>query len=267
MPTRLLQESEIDLEAEALDLVMSEAEETAAHGSFMVPDTGQDLSDGGHLGRAHIFPTQSGKRVARGRANARLAWMWNGTESVLPLAWDPEGKNHDGARKYLRKRHCLCCGISGFRQLCPDCVGKNCNRCAGGTDKTQNIPNFYLKYEQVPFKQQFYGDVDCFLVTCPRRGKYGFPNQEEMLSHARNRHTGQYLSHREAEASRRSTETDELRRRVDELTSMLLKQPANGNGNAPKKPISEVAREAKRRYAAKIKAAKKPKVQSESTIQ
>ena len=221
---RVLADNEIDLEEEAVDLVMTAAEEASALASFKTPAVAGDLSDGGQFGRAHIYPTKDGVKQMRGRAAARRAWMWDGTETVLPLAWDPEGKHHDGARKYLRKKHCLCCHEAGFTGECRRCVRSNCERCAGGTDKSKIIPNFYLSKDKVPFPQKFYGPVDCFLPMCVRRNGAGFKSDAEMRMHARGVHREEYASYTESEQARKVGDTEALSRRVDELTSMLLRQ-------------------------------------------
>lgn len=272
---RLLEESEVDQDAEELDAAMTVAEEQAELASFAVPSGAVgDLSDGGRVGRATLYPMRDGKRVSKGRAAARLAWMWDGTETVLPLAWNPEGTRHDGARAYLSKRHCLCCGAGGFRGACRTCSDRMCLKCNAGTSKKQIIPCFYLNKEQVPFQQKFYGSIDCFLPLCVRRGGQGFKTEEDMRMHAQSRHRMEYRARQETLEGQRVTDTDDLRRRIDELTSRLLKQDAqptvdqvvvgfdNPPGRArPRKERSpaqkEWAAELSRRAKAKAKAAAK----------
>ena len=208
----LLQEHEVDLEAEDLDVTMEAAQ--------ALPTPVDDLRASSRRAGG-----PGGNRVTKGRAVARRAWMWDGTETTLPIAWDPEGKRHDGARAYMSKKHCLCCGAGGFRgTVCVQCVRSNCQGCRVGTDKAKVIRNFYLKKEDVPYPKKFYGPIDCFLGSCIRKNGLGFKSMEDMLLHARSRHRMEYASHREAEEMRKSTEADDLRRRVDELTSLLLNQ-------------------------------------------
>ena len=222
----LLENSDIDLEAEAVDDVMTADEEATELASFLTVGAVGDLSHGGQVGRAEVFPTQNHQRVSTPRATARRAWTWNGTETTMPLAWNPEGTQHDGGRHYLRKRHCLCCGVSGFVGTCRDCIRSHCSGCNGGTDKKKIIPLNYLSKEKVPFPQKFYGAIDCFLPTCVRRGGRGFKSEEDMRMHARGLHRMEYASYMETSVARQGNETDALRKRVDELTSILMQGPA-----------------------------------------
>src|SRR3990167_2930356 len=186
---KLLTEEEIDPIQEQVDLALDDAEGLTPR--LSATDTFGDLSDGGKVGGAYLYPTSQGKHLnrqarpqAKGRAAARRAWMWNGTESVLPLAWNPDGTRHDGARAYLTKRHCLCCHSGGFRGLqCPNCVKSGCDRCGSSTDRKKIIPNFYLRQEDVPFPERFYGAIDCFLTSCPRRDTKGFKTEQRSEEH------------------------------------------------------------------------------------
>ena len=227
---KLLEQSEIDPEVAALDEVMTAGEEAQELASF-TSDSGEvgDLSDGGRVGRATLYPTRAGKRIMRGRAVARRAWMWDGTESVLPLAWNPEGLKSDEGRAYLRKRHCLCCGDSGFKGQCPRCVRGNCSGCAGGTDKKKNIRNFYFNKEEVPFPQKFYGSINCFHPLCIRREGKGFKTEEDMRLHARSRHRMEYASHMETLAERRNTETADLRKELADLRGLIFASAIGGS--------------------------------------
>ena len=209
----LLEDSEIDLEGEALDVTMSEASEMLRAAPVPV----DDLRDG-----------KRGNRITKGRAVARRAWMWDGTETVLPIAWNPEGTKQDGGRSYMSKKHCLCCNAGGFRGACLKCIRNNCVGCRAGTDKSKIIPNFYLSKEKVPFPQKFYGAINCFQVSCPRKNGMGFKTDEDMRMHARTKHRMEYASRQEALAAIKADETTDLRRRVDELTTLLLK-----NGQQP----------------------------------
>lgn len=162
-------------------------------------------------------------KVAEGRAAARMAYTWNGTPSLIPLAWNPDGTRNDGGMAYLLKRHCLCCGHSGFKgRKCPECVHNACTRCRGKRD--QVIKNFYLDPEEVPNKEVFYGDVDCFLAGCIRRGASGFKTQRDMRVHAASRHKLEYQAYREAQEEDQASEVADLRARLDQLTGLLITQ-------------------------------------------
>lgn len=200
---RVLEVSEIDQEQEAVDTVLTAAEEAESLAQLVSTDEAiPDLTDGGVVGSVRVTPRRHGKIVPKGRPAARRAWTWNGMESLLPLAWNPEGTMHDGARRYLLKRHCTCCGRSGFRGVqCLACVKNTCSACKSSTVKGKIIPNFYLKKEDVPFPARFYGDVDCFLENCTRRGSMGFMSEQDMRMHARTRHKMEYQAYLEARAT------------------------------------------------------------------
>ena len=215
---RLLEEKERDFAEEALDEIMTPAEKSV--GSV------RDLTDGGEVGIARVYPVQGGVAVQQGRAIARRAWMWDGTETTLQLAWKPSGKQHDGARYYLRKRHCLCCGDSGFEGNCKRCVKQGCARCNFGNDKSKNIACFYLKIEQVPFPQKLYGAIPCFMPLCIRRDHYGFKSEEEMRQHAASRHRLEYAAHLQTEQAHGQKEIDSLRQQVSILTTSALQTQA-----------------------------------------
>ena len=226
---------------------MTDAEEREARESFAIPGTAPDLSDGGRVGQARITPMQAGKKLAKGRPAARRAWMWNGTETLLPLAWNPEGTMHDGARKYLLKRHCLCCHTGGFRGLqCPNCVKSNCDKCNASTDPKKIIPNFYLRKEDVPFPQRFYGSINCFLPTCPRRDSKGFLTEQDMRIHAASRHRMEYRAYMESLTAARADEVQSLREKVD----ALLMERQTGEVKQKQRDRMAKAREAKRVKAA-----------------
>ena len=233
---RLLEETELDPQELELDEVLTDDEESAVEAQAMAPLTMEgvvtpDLSDGGRIGRVKVTPTEQGKKVERGRPNARKAWSWNGTETTLLLAWNPDGTIHDAGRHYLRKRHCICCRNSGFTgRQCPTCVKGNCARCRGSTDVTTEqklgngqkvkgwiISNFYLKQELVPYPALFYGTVDCFLPFCPRSGAYGFITEQEMRLHARTRHKLQYESHLETLQAKKVDDVELLREEIRDL--------------------------------------------------
>ncbi len=281
---KLLEATDADLDSDALEATMTEAEEKAAHARFAPTaqtdrhGNSPDLSDGGMVNGARITPMTGGRPTANGRAAARRAWTWNGTETVLPLAWDTDGKVHDGGRRYLLKRWCLCCNWGGFRgRTCPQCRKNACVRCQGSTSqkpqtlqngKTINgfiIPVFYLQKDDVPFQTRFYGNVNCMIATCPRNGEYGFQTEEDMRMHARLRHRMEYQIRQETAASRGRSETQELREMVNALTLQLLQQkqapvvenPSRAEPVAGRKVAESNTGEAFKARMAKARAAKK----------
>ena len=166
--------------------------------------------------------TNESRKASYGRPAGARAWMWDGTETTIVLAWDIHGKTHDGGRRYLQKKHCLCCGISGFREHCVKCRKETCQRCRSGNDKSQIIPAIYLKKADVPFTQELYGTVDCFLPSCTRRDDRGFRNLEEMHMHATGRHTAQWVAHQTAQESRETGQVALLQQQVAALTAAML---------------------------------------------
>ncbi len=251
---KLLEANQVDIANEEVDAVMTADEEAIARQRFARTENPGDLSDGGMVGGARLTPMQGGRKLERGRPAARMAWMWNGTESVLPLAWNPDGTVHDGARRYILKRHCRCCGLSGFRGMqCPVCVKKQCTRCGGSTDPKKVIPCFYLHKEDVPFPSRFYGSIPCFLTSCIRTGDRGFLTEEEMRMHARSRHRMEYQAYVETKTAARADQVEILQRRVDELLSRGLAGQSTAVQAAPQTPAQE--RMAKARAARKQKAA------------
>ena len=253
---RVLTDAELDPIADSVDATLSNEEEAAELRRFAPTERVGDLTDGGMVNGARLRPMAGGKTLPRGRAAARRAWMWNGTESMLPLAWNPDGNMHDGAKRYLLKRHCLCCHTGGFRgRQCPNCVKSNCEHCKASTDPTKVIPNFYLRKEDVPFPTRFYGDVNCFLEFCTRRDSKGFKTEQDMRVHARTRHRLEYQAHVETLAAAKADEVDTLRRRVDELLSRPSTAPTTavqaGTQSASKRWTPE------RRKAASVAAKKR----------
>ncbi len=254
---KLLEASEVDSMNEEVDATLTDAEETSARGRVARGDSAEDLADGGMVGGARITPMREGKKVGKGRANARLGWMWNGSETTLPLGWNPDGTMHNGARPYLLKRHCTCCNQSGFRGTqCPNCVKNQCTRCGSSTDKKKIIPNFYLKKENVPYPTKFYGIINCFLSTCIRRDDRGFRTQEEMRMHARSRHGMEYQAFMETQAAEKADEVTILRQRLD---AMMLAQAQ------PSEKVSEPQQTPAQQRAAHARAAKRVNTKSETT--
>ena len=240
----LLEESAVDLEQEQVDAVLTAAEEAEALAAFpplRQDQQVQDLSHGGMMNGVRVTPMSAGKKLQRGRPSARQAWMWNGSESLLTLAWNPEGTRHDGGRHYLLKRHCLCCGASGFTGArCTSCAKNSCTQCASGMDRSKThtfdngktvqgwvIPVFYLRKEDVPIQARFYGSINCFLESCPRRGGRGFLTEPDMRLHARNRHTTEYQAHMESAAASRTDQMDAMQQQLNALLAERIRQPAN----------------------------------------
>lgn len=231
------------VEAE-LDLVMTEAEEQAALTKLAATGSGvaPDLSDGGMVGEVRVTPTLNGRKLNKGRPVARRAWMWDGTETVLPLAYNPNGKTHDGARHYLRKRHCTCCRFSGFTGVqCPQCVKTGCAQCNSSLKGNTIIPCFYLKAEDVPFPVKFYGNVDCFLPFCQRKGKLGFKTEQDMRLHAQTRHRLEWQAHLSTLHTDKDAEIEALRQQVAALNAAVLTRglpqgEVADNAPAPAKP-------------------------------
>lgn len=264
---KLLDPTEIDPITEQVEEVMDAAEEAAARKQFAYTPHVGDLSDGGTVQGIKVRPNRD-KTITTGRPAARRAWMWNGTESVLPLAWNPEGTRHDGARHYLLKRHCLCCHTGGFfGRQCKKCIKDNCDRCQSSTDTTTVqhldngktlkgwiVPAFYLRKEDVPFQARFYGAVDCFLSFCPRRGGKGFLTEQDMRMHAETRHRLEYKAHIDTLAASKTDQVERLQRLVDEL----LARPTVANPMAvqvAQEPTPAQKRMAKARAAKKQRAA------------
>lgn len=176
-------------------------------------------------------------KTREGRAAARPAWMWNGTPTSLTLSWNPDGTQHDYGQKYLSKKHCLCCGDSGFRQHCLKCRKNSCSTCQQGRDKSKIIPCFYLNKEDVPYQANFYGNVDCFLPMCARRDSQGFQSAEDMRMHARSRHKMEYQAYMETIQANKADELDILRGQINALMSAAV------HGNAPVDvPIGEAVK-------------------------
>lgn len=199
----LLEERDIDPIADTLDGMLTKEDEQEAEAGLT----------------PRVRPNRD-RRIVKGRATVRRAWMWDGTESTLPLAWNPEGTRHDAARHYLLKRFCLCCKSGGFFGIqCPNCVKSNCANCGASSVRKNIIPCFYLKVEDVPFPVKFYGHINCFLDGCPRRDGRGFLTEQAMRMHARSRHRMEYQSHIESLAEARTDEMESLRRRLDALSA------------------------------------------------
>ena len=238
-----MEESDVDTTNEQVDAMLTQAEEVAANTQFARSENVQDLSDGGMVNGVRLSPMSGGKIQEKGRPAARRAWMWNGTESVLPLAWNPDGTIHDGARRYLLKRHCLCCGTGGFRGAqCPNCLKNACTRCNRSTKREKIIPCFYLRKEDVPYPSRFYGNINCFLESCVRRDDAGFLTQEAMRMHARFRHGREYQAHIEELNASKVDQVDVLQKRLDDLLASMgrVREPAPAPVQA-KAPIAVVA--------------------------
>ena len=207
-----------------------------------------DLSDGGVVNGVKVRPARD-KTVTRGRAVARMAYNANGTESQLLLAYEPNGKNHDSAAAYFRKRLCLCCRRAGFKgQQCPDCLKRNCSLCNGSRDPKKIIPCFYRRREDAPFAVPIYGAIDCFLVSCVRRGELGFLTETDMRLHARSNHRMEYQAYTESQAASKVDEVAELRKRVDDMMASMARASAQPQPQRTER--SEAQKEAARRLGA-----------------
>lgn len=170
-----------------------------------------------------------------GRPAGWRAFMWDGSETTVVLKWDIHGKTHDGGRHYLGKKHCICCGFSGFREHCTKCRKDTCSRCRSGNDRKQIIPAIYLREADVPFPQLIYGQVDCFLPTCIRKGDRGFRDLEEMHMHATGRHTAQFQAYRQVQESQETSQVTRLQQQVAALTAAMLTGKTSVDEPAPKR--------------------------------
>lgn len=236
MPILLANAETEDQEAEALDIALSDAEvNTEMERLARAPGEAGDLSYGGRVGEVNVHPNptrnSNGNMVSNGRPNARSAWTWDGTPTTLPLGWNPEGTQHNGARPHLAKKHCHCCGFNGFRITsktpgCPMCTRNNCRNCQGGRDRSKIIPCFYLRQDRVPYPREKDTSVDCFLFSCVRRGGNGFKDEADMRLHGRTKHRQEYQSYLESQRSTEAREVDQLRQQVAVLTTAVLSQAA-----------------------------------------
>ena len=301
---RLLEETEVDPTMDALDQAMTADEERTWQDSLKQPVFAGDLSDGGMVGGAKLTPMADGRKLEKGRPAARRAYSWNGQETTLPLAWNPQGTVHDNARRYFLKRFCLCCKTGGFRftsgrpRVCPTCAHNNCQNCNAGRDtsKVHTLPNgktvqgwiipcFYLRKDDVPFPDRFYGNVDCFLETCIRRGNRGFKSEADMRMHARSRHRIEYLGHVESLTIGRNSQIEALQNQVNTLLAAIAGRAVNSMNATEfldvvtdktvsndvvvaaaryRKPMSEESKAKLREYQRKARAARKEKL---ATIQ
>lgn len=239
---RVLKEADIDPIAEQVDLDMMETgEEVVPPVHKFDPEARMDLSDGGSLGGVRVVPVgeKSGRvtfdkaKRERGRPTTRMAWTWEGRPTELPLAWDPSGKQHDGARHYLMKRHCAVCNYSGFYgSRCPACEKADRPSQPGGI-----TPAYYLKRSQVPDPANPFGSVNCFVQNCVRRGQWGFHTDVEMRQHAASRHRQEYRAFQDAATASSKTEVDGLRDQVTALMAAIAasRQPAEPQIVQPQK--------------------------------
>lgn len=220
---KAMTDAEIDPIAEAIDQQMLESGEDVTVAKHTVDLTGNfgDLSNGGMVGNARLtvqgesgriqFDREKGFKREPGRPNVRAVWMWDGRPSTIPLSYESSGKRHDGGRKYLQKRHCTVCKYTGFYgQVCPQCR-------TAGRRLAPSVQAFYLKREEVPVKQKFFGDVDCIVATCVRRGEFGYLDEASMRQHAMSRHRQEYRAYQDAAQSRNDRELGELRTQLNAL--------------------------------------------------
>lgn len=223
MSPKVMTEQEVDPIAEAVDQALLETGEDAAIPKHKVDFSGSfgDLSDGGQVGSVRVVPKDASgnvdfKKREPGRPTVRRVWTWDGRESMIPLSYEPSGKRHDGGRKYLLKRHCTVCKETGFYGgVCPQCR-KN------GRPIAPPVQAFYLRKEQVPNQQVFFGTVDCFVPVCVRRGQYGFKTEVDMRQHAMSKHRQEYRAYQDAAQNRTERELDALRQQMAALTTAAL---------------------------------------------
>ena len=215
---KLLDETTVDQTETQVDADIAAADMAAAQALFPSNAQAPDLSDGGVVNGAKLTPMQAGQKMTHGRAAARRAWTWDGRESLLPLGWNNEGTRHDAARPYLLKRHCMCCGDSGWRGAqCRKCVESYCTQCNASTQPEKIIANFHLNQEDVPHPAKMFGDINCFLEMCQRTGDKGFKTPQDMRMHAITRHKKEYQAYQDAQRGGQSTELAELRTMVLQL--------------------------------------------------
>ena len=243
---KAMTEKEIDPIAEEVDQQMMETGEEVGIPDHKVDLSGQfgDLSDGGRVGRARITPVGESGRVIfdkekrePGRPTVRNVWRWDGAPSTIPLAYEPSGKRHDGGRKYLLKRYCTVCNYAGFYgQVCPQCE-------KAGRDIAPPLAAYYLKKEQVPKPQHFFGNVNCFVPVCVRHGKFAFLNEDQMREHAMSKHPREYRAHQDSQRSEADKELVSLRETVNILMKEGLEARNNGNRYERTEEQRQLARE------------------------
>jgi hypothetical protein len=221
----LLDDSTIDPISTELDAYIVDVDAEEQEAAFEADDLNDD-----DVPIVNIIPTMHGEHgthIKQGRAAARQVWTWDGAPSLIPLAWNPDGTVHDSGKAFMTKRHCLCCNDSGFRTAqCRRCKQNNCPNCRGSRIKEKVIPNFYLRKSDVPYAQKVYGEIDCFLPTCPRKGAAGFITEEDMRLHAIGRHKLQYEVFQSTQESKRQSEIDDLKGLVNILLAGQVQQPA-----------------------------------------
>jgi hypothetical protein len=268
MAPRVMEESDVDLVNEEVDAVMDAQEQQQAFEAVAAaPESATqsvaDLSDGGRVGGATLRPTEQHQQVTKGRAVARRAWSWNGSESLLTLAWNPDGTANDGARHYLQKRFCTCCSTAGHLpvkgvRVCRTCRANSCTMClnADQVNSAKLIPNFYLRKEDVPFPEVFYGNIDCFLPFCPRHETRGFKTEQDMRVHARTRHRLEYQAHLD---TLKETSPEDIALMVDKALQKRLAELGNGGGltqttipEAEESQQEPVAEEHRHRYGKQL---------------
>jgi len=149
---------------------------------------------------------------------------------------------------------------------CRKCEKTGCGKCRASTVASQVIPCFYLRKDDVPFQHKFYGDIDCFLITCQRRGETGFQSTMDMYQHAASRHGKEWEAYQLSKQADKATEVDELRAKIDALTLALLEKSTAPAGTVGTLPITEKPErtpeqiQAVKDRMAKARAARKSKV-------
>ena len=133
---------------------------------------------------------------------------------------------------------------------CPDCVKKRCSLCNSSSDPKKIIPCFYRRKEDVPFPTKFYGEIDCFLMGCIRRGTQGFLTQADMRLHARSMHKLEYQAHLEGLEIDKQTEVATLREELRAMGQLVMSRPAEPQ----KRERTDAQREAARKLGAASRA-------------
>lgn len=165
-------------------------------------DRGQTFAAEG--GAVKLLPTGFTDEMRKGKGNQDLQryearpsaitlYSWNGSPSEVPIAYKAGGTDPSISR-YLRKKHCNACSHAGF-------ITPYCTKC-GSQDV---IRYYYVDYDQVPVKTNWYGAVPCLCSPagemagdCPRDGTTrdnqltGFLHKQQMLMHATSKHPREY---------------------------------------------------------------------------
>tara|TARA_Y100000310_G_C20670257_1_gene809884 strand:+ start:769 stop:1539 length:771 start_codon:yes stop_codon:yes gene_type:complete len=206
---------------------------------------GQFASEGGTVTvvpSGYVDEMRKGRkqRVALGNFPSRPSsvslFNWNGVPSEVPIAYQPGGSN-PSISLYLRKKHCNSCQANGFiLTFCPTCGSQDVIRF------------YYSKYEDVPVKTNWYGDILCLCSqfgemqgSCPRDGrerdgqKTGFLSEQQMLMHASSKHPREYgiwATLRQTAPLAPQVDTDKLRAEILAEVMEQMTAPDNDKESA-----------------------------------